>query len=901
MNHFAKMWSRKVHAVDDEIAEQCSSLFVGVVQSQPQNEEWTISLKIERSNVHFKLDSGAQANVIPYSLLQRLGKKNLLRSTNVKLSTYTGDKIHLKGKCNLEVRHKNKRHVIQFMVAKNDITPILGIQTCVEMKLIQRVQMLNKSVLGDIFKEYADVFVGIGCLDGEHTIKVDEKVTPKVHPPRKIPVTLREKLKTELKRMEKIKIIAKIDEPTQWVNPFVIVEKTNGNLRICLDPRDLNTAVMREHYQLPTVEEITCRLAKAKYFSVLDASSGFWQLKLDNASSQLCTFNTPFGRYRFLRLPFGINSAPEVFHRTVKQLFEGIDGLETYIDDILVWGATIEQHDQRLRQVLERSRVKNFRLNKEKCKIGLEEIKYLGHILSKDGLKPDPSKIEAIRKMPTPECKKDVERFLGMVTFLAKFIPNMSQHTEPLRELNRDDAMWQWQAKHQQAFEKLKTMLTEAPVLKYYDVSLPVTVSVDASKCGLGAVLLQEDRPVAYASRALTETEQRYAQIEKEMLAIVFGVERFHQFVYGREINVQTDHKPLEAIMKKPLTRAPARIQRLLMRLHRYQLRVQYKPGKEMQVADALSRAYLPQTDVPDAETEAQQEYLLLVDYYSKFTEIEWLGKDTKSAIVISHLKSQFARHGIPDIVISDNGPQFISREFQTFATQWEFCHKTTSPHHAQSNGMAERGVQTVKLLLKKAKADGKDPYLSLLNLRNTPLEDLGASPAQLLMGRRTKTRLPTPPQLLEPRTVTSSVKQLLERRQRKQKEYYDQGSKLLQKLQIGDSVRIWRDGTWNPAHVTALTEHPRSYVVRTPDGQQYRRNRKFLMKTKHGQSCEATAMDSGNEQQIAESERSCATKESNAHNKPSDLGMSDKMFRSSPVKTLSGRVVKKPQRLIEE
>ncbi|KAL7849545.1 hypothetical protein SRHO_G00211680 [Serrasalmus rhombeus] len=574
-----------------------------------------------------------------------------------------------------------------------------------------------------------------------------------------------------------MKIIAKIDEPTQWVNPFVIVEKTNGNLRICLDPRDLNTAVMREHYQLPTVEEITCRLAKAKYFSVLDASSGFWQLKLDNASSHLCTFNTPFGRYRFLRLPFGINSAPEVFHRTVKQLFEGIDGLETYIDDILVWGATIEQYDQRLRQVLERSRVKNFRLNKEKCKIGLEEIKYLGHILSKDGLKPVPSKIEAIRKMPTPECKKDVERFLGMVTFLAKFIPNMSQHTEPLCELNRDDAMWQWQAKHQQAFEKLKTMLTEAPVLKYYDVSLPVTVSVDASKCGLGAVLLQEDRPVAYASRALTETEQRYAQIEKEMLAIVFGVERFHQFVYGSEINVQTDHKPLEAIMKKPLTRAPARIQRLLMRLHRYQLRVQYKPGKEMQVADALSRAYLPQTDVPDAETEAQ----------------------------LTRIPNLCNTVGV--LPQNDKPPP---------------C----------TNGMAERGVQTVKLLLKKAKADGKDPYLSLLNLRNTPLEDLGASPAQLLMGRRTKTRLPTPPQLLEPRTVTSSVKQLLERRQRKQKEYYDQGSKLLQKLQIGDSVRIWRDGTWNPAQVTALTEHPRSYVVRTPDGQQYRRNRKFLMKT---------------------------------------------------------------------
>ncbi len=161
---------------------------------------------------------------------------------------------------------------------------------------------------------------------------------------------------------------------------------------------------MREHYQLPTVEKITCRLSKAKYFTVLDASSGFWQLKLDEESSCLCTFNTPFGCYRFFRLAFGMNSAPEMFHRTVGQLFEGIEGIATYIDDLLIWGETKEQHDERLRQVLERARIKNFKLNKKKYKV--EEIKYLGHVFSKEGLKPDQSKIEAVKKMPTPEYKK---------------------------------------------------------------------------------------------------------------------------------------------------------------------------------------------------------------------------------------------------------------------------------------------------------------------------------------------------------------------------------------------------------------------------------------------------------------------------------------------------------------
>ncbi|KAL7889063.1 hypothetical protein AOLI_G00040370 [Acnodon oligacanthus] len=457
--------SQKVHAVDDDVTDQQASLFVGVVHAEKwsQTDEWTVEIEMERKPVKFKLDTGAQANVIPYSVLQRIGKKNRLKPTNVKLSTYTGDKIPVKGKCNWTVKYKKKRFVLEFIVVKSIAKPILGLQACEEMGFSKRVMALNKSDEMYIFKEYTDVFEGIGCLEGEHAIHIDKSVTPKVHPPRKIPVTLRERLKTELNRMEKMKVIAKIEEPTQWVNPIVIVEKSNGELKICLDPCDLNLAVMREHYQLPTVEEVTSRLSKANYFTVLDPSSGFWQIKLDEASSHLCTFNALFGHYRFLRLAFGINSAPEVFHRTVRQLFEGV---ETYIDDLLILGETKEQHNCRLRQVLERARAKNFKLNKEKYKVGLEEVKYLGHIFSEDGLKPDQSQIEAVKDMPKPKCKKDEERFLGLVTYLAKFIPNMSQHTEPLRGLIRDDVAWQWEDEHRHAYNKLKTMLTEAPLLR---------------------------------------------------------------------------------------------------------------------------------------------------------------------------------------------------------------------------------------------------------------------------------------------------------------------------------------------------------------------------------------------------------------------------------------------------
>lgn len=182
--------------------------------------------------------------------------------------------------------------------------------------------------------------------------------------------------------MEKLNVIKKIDEPTDWVSSLVIVQKTNGALRICLDPRDLNKAVKREHFKLPTREEIMSQFADAKWFSKLDASSGFWQMKLNEASSRLCTFNTPEGRYRFLRLPYGILSAPEVYHKTIHTIFENIPGVTTMMDDVIVWGSTKMEHDTRLRQVLDRTRTINLKLNKDKCEFAVKSLTFIGDVVS---------------------------------------------------------------------------------------------------------------------------------------------------------------------------------------------------------------------------------------------------------------------------------------------------------------------------------------------------------------------------------------------------------------------------------------------------------------------------------------------------------------------------------------
>ena len=353
---------------------------------------------------------------------------------------------------------------------------------------------------------------------------------------------------------------------------------------------------------MPTIEEVVAKLPQATIFSTLDATCGYWQTPVDETSSKLLTFNTPYGRFRFCRLPFGISSASEVFQRTMNQLFGDIDGCEIIVDDILVWGRDEVEHDERLSKVLERARKVGLRLKREKCKIKESQLRYIGHILTAEGLKPDPEKIAAVKQMPIPQNKKDLRRFFGMINYLSKFIPDLAQKTSILRDLLKEKNEWVWQPEHQNCFDKLKDACSSKPTLAYYDVKKPVKISCDSSQHGLGAVCLQENKPVAYASRSLSDMEQRYAQIEKELLAIVYACERFHHYIYGRTALVESNHKPLESIFQKPLHQSPLRLQRMLLKLQRYDLKVTYKKGTQLYIADTLSRACLANTQETEIE-----------------------------------------------------------------------------------------------------------------------------------------------------------------------------------------------------------------------------------------------------------------------------------------------------------
>ena len=415
-------------------------------------------------------------------------------------------------------------------------------------------------------------------------------VTPVVHGPRRVPVALRDKLKHELRQMVNDDIIATVSEPTKWVSSLLLVSKPE-KLRICMDPRDLNQTIRREYYQMPTIEEIATRLSGARVFTVVDAKNGFWQVELDDEASRLTTFNAPFGRYRWKIMPFGISSAPEVWQRKMHETIEGLDGTEVIADDFLMTGKYDAEHDANLHAFLDRCRERNLVLNAENVRYKLHEVSFMGCLLTDEGMKPDPKKVETILNMPMPTDVEGVRRLIGTVQYLGKFVKGFTDLTAPLQELTRKDSEFTWNESHTKAVRAIHVKLNNAPVLRYYNMTKCVTIQADASLTGLGAALMQDGKPIRYASRLMTDIEQNnYAQIEKELLAIVFACERFNDYIYGRNaVQVETDHKPLESIIKKEIHMAPKRLQRMRLRLQKYPLEVRYKKGSEMNVADTVS------------------------------------------------------------------------------------------------------------------------------------------------------------------------------------------------------------------------------------------------------------------------------------------------------------------------
>ena len=386
--------------------------------------------------------------------------------------------------------------------------------------------------------------------------------------------------KDELERLCSLGIIEPVAGHTDWINSIVPVAKPDGSIRLCLDPKDLNNSIKRNQCYSKTIDEVSAELHDSRYFTVVDAKSGYWMVELDSESSLLTTFNTPWGKYKWLRLPFGLKVSSDVFQ----------ERLNSCVDDVLTRAVDSKDHDVSVLRLLETARMNGIKFNPKKLQFKSTKCEFFGHTLTPEGMKIDDRKVEAIKQRSAPKDKKGLQSFQGMVNYLKRYSVQLIKLSEPLKPLLREDVEWTWDSTHQDAFDAIKEELTKTPVLAYFNPKSNHVIQTDASLKGLGAVLLQEGRPVIYVSRTLTPAEEHYSNIERELLGVVFAMERLHNYEYGEPVRVQTDHKPLETIWKKRIATASPRLQRLLLRLARYEIQLEYIRGKDNLIADALSR-----------------------------------------------------------------------------------------------------------------------------------------------------------------------------------------------------------------------------------------------------------------------------------------------------------------------
>ena len=960
------------------------------------DEYWSEDVYVNNRKTKFKLDSGAKVTVV---------SEHLSWVKNEKLVPFQEDlfgpghiKIPVVGKFVATLQFDGRKLDEEVYVIKHQKCCLLSRKACYQLGLIARVNevgLQESSPSANFQEEFPGLFKGLGRVNEKYKYHIAMRDNAKplcLYTPRKVPHPLLPKLKQEIDNMVEQGVVSPVKTPTEWCSGIVCVPKHNGAVRVCVDLTALNKSVQREIHPMASVDSSLANLgsSNSKFFTKLDANSGFWQIPLDEKSRLLTTFITPFGRFCFNRLPFGISSAPEIFQRMMSNVLDGLDSVICHMDDILIHSATQEEHNRQVRAVLQRLQEAGLTLN-SKCEFSKQKIRFLGHIIDHKGLQADPQKTSAIAEFPAPTNITELQRFMGMVNQLGKFIPGLAEMTEPMRQLLRKETAWYWGPHQQKSFQQVKEILISPRILAHYDPNHPTIIAADASSSGIGAVILQiqddgKRRPISYASRSLNETEQRYAVIEKEALAATWACEKFSDYVMGLEFTLETDHKPLVPLLNsKELAKMPPRIQRFKLRMMRFNPTVMYVPGKLQVIADSLSRAPTGRPLVSDSELVAEVEtyagnairelpateqrlqdivtaqkadpecaavrgycsngwpaymphapllkqwwenrahlavindlllydnrivvpssmrldilncihqghlgvskcrvrartsvwwpgmskaieemvgkcvtcaihrpetkeplmpsslperpwqrlgsdlfqfqgktYLIVVDYYSRWVEIKKLSDQTSESVIIA-LKELFSQQGIPETIMSDNGPQYSASQFKEFAAAYGFTHITSSPNFPQANGEAERAVRTIKSLLRK----NQDIYLALLTYRSTPLHN-GYSPSELLMGRKLRTQLPTLPNNLKP-AVPKPIDDKENQYRQNQEQNFNRRhrAKELPVLQPGDQV--WLRDQQRYGQVIEKTQNPRSYLVKASNGSTVRRNRTAIVFT---------------------------------------------------------------------
>lgn len=493
----------------------------------------------------------------------------------------------------------------------------------------------EESSLRSLCSEFSDIFYLEGdILTATKTLQHEIRTTSQtpIHAKTyRFPECHKNEVGKQVKSMLDQGIISPSVSP--WSAPIWVVPKKQDasgkpKWRIVIDYRKLNEITIGDAYPIPNITDILDQLGHSKYFSTLDLASSFHQVMMKESDAEKTAFSVPGvssvpgisgqpGHYQFNRMPFGLRNAPSTFQRLMNVVLSGLQGLHcyTYMDDIVIFGHDLKNHVTNLKLVFEKLREHNLKLQPDKSEFLHKEVQYLGHIITDKGVKPDPKKIECVKKFPVPKNPRDIKSFLGLVGYYRRFIENFSHITKPLTSLLKKDTKFIWLSEQQLAFDTLKEKITTAPILQYPDFTKPFILTTDASNYAVSAILSQgeinKDLPIAYASRTLNKSEGNYSTTEKECLAIIFGTKVFRPYLYGRRFKIVTDHKPLEWLFN--FTDPSSKIVRWRLKLEEFEYEVIHKKGKLNCNVDSLSRnpVLAIDPDTPSA-SETYEKYLKL-------------------------------------------------------------------------------------------------------------------------------------------------------------------------------------------------------------------------------------------------------------------------------------------------
>ena len=563
-----------------------------------------IQVKVAGKWLRFLVDSGSGVSILPLEQYQAQFGYLSLQPAAVNLRAYGGAELPVAGvlKCDVEARGLSvpaSLYVVEGSVA------LLGRDL---QKLLQ-VSIVHGSTVCAV-ADPSDEPEGcwLPCIKGVvHRPRVVEGAAPVQQKLRPLPLALREEVDVHLKDLEDQGVIERIDS-SAWISPIVVSRKRNGKLRLCVDLREVNEAIETSGYPIPDMEEMLNKLSGSVMFSCLDLKAAYHQLSLHEDARDLTAFVTHSGLFRYVRCPYGLKSLPQCFQKVMETLLQGLQGVQVYLDDVIVCGRTQEEHDGRLKAVLDRLQQHEVTLNMEKCLTGVETVEFLGFVVSRGGISVNPGRVQGIRDLQTPQTIKELQTVLGMFGFYSRFVRNYSTRVEALRRQLRNDAgPFRWTTEMEEAFNDVREAIISSTALAMFDPTLPTFVTTDASDVGLGAVLSQlhddGERVVSCASSTLTAAQRRYSVTEREALACVWAVERWHKYLWGRTFVLRTDHQALRSLLTtRGIGRAGMRISRWASRLMVYSFRVEHVRGGE-NTADALSRLPAPVTEATDDES----------------------------------------------------------------------------------------------------------------------------------------------------------------------------------------------------------------------------------------------------------------------------------------------------------